>query len=207
MHSARDQATKAFAWQAMLILLPVAVLAAFGVYSLRQDKLLAQHEAAERAQALAGDLLPKIWAGLTNQETGWLGPVSVRVSAKGALVSPVPWSPSSVPKPLDLQALNAEQQRLWVLAETQENQDPLSPVAVQAFREVAMEKVLDSAGDSLPMVMSSDLEAAVREAARRALPGEVILLAPACASFDQFRSFEHRGEVFKQIVGGLAPKE
>ena len=135
MHSARDQATKAFAWQAMLILLPVALLAAFGVYSLRQDKLLAQHEAAERAQALADDLLPKIWAGLTNQETGWLGPISFRASTEGALVSPVPWSPSPVPKPLDLQALNAEQQRLWVLARTLEDQDPPSLIAGQAFRD------------------------------------------------------------------------
>jgi UDP-N-acetylmuramoylalanine--D-glutamate ligase len=33
-----------------------------------------------------------------------------------------------------------------------------------------------------------------------------VLLAPACASFDQFRSFEHRGEVFKQVVNQLERK-
>jgi UDP-N-acetylmuramoylalanine--D-glutamate ligase len=34
-----------------------------------------------------------------------------------------------------------------------------------------------------------------------------VLLAPACASFDQFKSYEHRGQVFKQVVQRLAPKE
>jgi UDP-N-acetylmuramoylalanine--D-glutamate ligase len=34
-----------------------------------------------------------------------------------------------------------------------------------------------------------------------------VLLAPACASFDQFRSFEHRGQVFKEIVNQLEPKD
>ena len=48
-----------------------------------------------------------------------------------------------------------------------------------------------------------DLEDAVRRAAAAARPGEVVLLSPACASFDAFRDFEERGERFRQIVEGL----
>ncbi len=48
-----------------------------------------------------------------------------------------------------------------------------------------------------------DLEKAVRAAAKNAVPGDVVLLAPACASFDQYRSFEERGEHFRAIVDGL----
>ena len=48
------------------------------------------------------------------------------------------------------------------------------------------------------------LEHAVRKANAAAQAGDVVLLAPACASFDQFKSYEHRGQVFKEIVRGLA---
>jgi UDP-N-acetylmuramoylalanine--D-glutamate ligase len=48
-----------------------------------------------------------------------------------------------------------------------------------------------------------DLEDAVRRAAAAARPGEVVLLSPACASFDAFESFEARGERFHEIVGSL----
>jgi len=48
------------------------------------------------------------------------------------------------------------------------------------------------------------LENAVRRASESAVAGDVILLAPACASFDQFQSYEHRGRVFKETVHSLA---
>jgi UDP-N-acetylmuramoylalanine--D-glutamate ligase len=50
----------------------------------------------------------------------------------------------------------------------------------------------------------ADLEDAVRRAAAAARPGEVVLLSPACASFDAFENFELRGERFREIVEGLA---
>lgn len=48
------------------------------------------------------------------------------------------------------------------------------------------------------------LENAVRRASDFAVAGDVVLLAPACASFDQFQSYEHRGRVFKETVHSLA---
>jgi UDP-N-acetylmuramoylalanine--D-glutamate ligase len=48
--------------------------------------------------------------------------------------------------------------------------------------------------------LSGDLGTAVRAAARNARPGEVVLLAPACASYDQFRDFEERGDAFRELV-------
>ncbi len=50
----------------------------------------------------------------------------------------------------------------------------------------------------------ADLEDAVRRAAAAARPGEVVLLSPACASFDAFENFERRGDRFREIVAGLA---
>ena len=48
-----------------------------------------------------------------------------------------------------------------------------------------------------------DLEGAVERAASEARPGEVVLLSPACASFDQFRDYEERGDRFRALVGSL----
>jgi UDP-N-acetylmuramoylalanine--D-glutamate ligase len=54
------------------------------------------------------------------------------------------------------------------------------------------------------LVHAETLENAIRKAHAVAQPGDVVLLAPACASFDQFKNYEHRGNVFKEIVRGLA---
>jgi UDP-N-acetylmuramoylalanine--D-glutamate ligase len=48
------------------------------------------------------------------------------------------------------------------------------------------------------------LERAVAHAAREARPGDVVLLSPACASYDQYESFEHRGDEFRRLVARLA---
>ena len=61
------------------------------------------------------------------------------------------------------------------------------------------------------IVSAGTLEAAVRRAGESAVPGDIVLLAPACASFDQFTSYEHRGHVFKDLVrqwaGGKLDRE
>ena len=54
------------------------------------------------------------------------------------------------------------------------------------------------------VVHAETLENAIRKAHAAAQPGDIVLLAPACASFDQFKSYEHRGKTFKEIVRGLA---
>jgi len=54
------------------------------------------------------------------------------------------------------------------------------------------------------VVHAETLENAIRKANAAAQPGDVVLLAPACASFDQFKNYEQRGQVFKEIVRGLA---
>lgn len=75
-----------------------------------------------------------------------------------------------------------------------------TPLIAEAFAEVRTgERVQD-----VPTPRSyGDLEAAVRAAAGVARLGDVVLLAPACASFDQYRSFEERGEHFRRIVATL----
>jgi len=56
-------------------------------------------------------------------------------------------------------------------------------------------------------VHAETLETAVKRAAASASEGDIVLLAPACASFDQFNNYQHRGRAFKEIVHALASQE
>ncbi len=68
----------------------------------------------------------------------------------------------------------------------------------------AAEKIESHLGGVVEVMRAGTLEAAVKRAAASAESGDVVLLAPACASFDQFDNYEHRGRVFKQTVQALA---
>ncbi len=61
-------------------------------------------------------------------------------------------------------------------------------------------------GHAAPYEFAADMRAAVQQGFAAATPGDVVLLAPACASFDMFESFEHRGKVFKEEVQRLKSK-
>ena len=56
----------------------------------------------------------------------------------------------------------------------------------------------------VPVTQSGTLDRAVQDAASAAVAGDTVLLSPACASFDQFRDFEERGQAFRRAVQELA---
>jgi len=68
----------------------------------------------------------------------------------------------------------------------------------------ASEKIESQLRGVVPVIHAATLQRAVEIAFERAHIGETVLLAPACASFDQFENYEHRGRVFKQLVRNLA---
>jgi UDP-N-acetylmuramoylalanine--D-glutamate ligase len=87
--------------------------------------------------------------------------------------------------------------------------EALAPVVAERCRacylvgEAAPRLAADLGGAGVDLVQCGDLERAVAEAARRARPGEVVLLAPACASFDRYADYAERGEHFRGLVAAL----
>lgn len=83
--------------------------------------------------------------------------------------------------------------------------EPFFPRIKHAFLiGEAMEAFADTLRGKVPLTLSRTLQAAVETADEIADHGDTVLLSPACASWDQFRSFEHRGEEFARIVHDLA---
>jgi UDP-N-acetylmuramoylalanine--D-glutamate ligase len=64
----------------------------------------------------------------------------------------------------------------------------------------ATERLAEDLEGTVPLERCGDLETAVRAAGAAAQPGDVVLLSPACASFDQFRDYEERGDRFRSLV-------
>jgi UDP-N-acetylmuramoylalanine--D-glutamate ligase len=74
--------------------------------------------------------------------------------------------------------------------------------AIVAIGESA-EKVRSAFTGVVPLTSAASMDEAVKAARGLARRGDVVLLSPACASFDWFQNYEHRGRVFKEIVMGL----
>jgi UDP-N-acetylmuramoylalanine--D-glutamate ligase len=66
----------------------------------------------------------------------------------------------------------------------------------------AADRIAADLAGAAPLHDCGDLAGAVAAASEAAKPGEVVLLSPACASYDQHRDFEDRGEHFRRLVGG-----
>jgi UDP-N-acetylmuramoylalanine--D-glutamate ligase len=87
-------------------------------------------------------------------------------------------------------------------------QKPLREKTVLALLiGAAAEKIDRQIAGSVAIERAGTLEHAVELASQAAKAGDVVLLAPACASFDQFQSYEHRGRVFKELVRKLSKSE
>jgi UDP-N-acetylmuramoylalanine--D-glutamate ligase len=67
----------------------------------------------------------------------------------------------------------------------------------------AAEKIERQLHGVVKMVAAETMQTAVAKAAKAAIAGDVVLLSPACSSFDQFENYEHRGHVFRQLVNEL----
>ncbi len=80
----------------------------------------------------------------------------------------------------------------------------IGAAAAKIESQIVTSKSGDSHRGHPEVVHAETLENALRKANAVAQPGDVVLLAPACASFDQFKNYEHRGQVFKEIVLALA---
>jgi signal transduction histidine kinase len=113
MAGPRTSRKPTFFWQGMLILLPVAVLAALGWASLRQDKILAEHDARERAQTIADDFLQKFSAELTSTGSRANAAFSFEVDQAGRLIFPPGWNPLPTPQPFNGSQLDSRQTLLW----------------------------------------------------------------------------------------------
>jgi len=102
-------------------------------------------------------------------------------------------------------------QRLWLIAGGKGKGAPYRPLVEASVGKVA--GVLTVGQDApllaaefspvLPVHACETLDRAVARARVLARPGDVVLLSPACASFDQFRNFEHRGDTFRALVESL----
>jgi UDP-N-acetylmuramoylalanine--D-glutamate ligase len=110
-----------------------------------------------------------------------------------------------------LKALDSFTGNLWVILGGKDKDSDYTVLRDPLHRKSHAALLIGAAADKIEsqlegatnLIRSGTLDCAVAEAWKSARPGDTVLLAPACASFDQFQSYEHRGRVFKELVNGL----
>jgi UDP-N-acetylmuramoylalanine--D-glutamate ligase len=118
-----------------------------------------------------------------------------------------------------LKAINAFDGNLWIILGGKDKGASYAPLVDPLKRKAkavlliganppypyaAAHKIKAEFNGKIPTIECGTLDAAIEYARGHAVAGDIVLLAPACASFDQFRSYEHRGERFKQLVQELS---
>ena len=113
-----------------------------------------------------------------------------------------------------LEAFQAEEGKVVLIIGGRGKKAPYAPLAGLVrghVRELILigedaETISSELGEYAPTQKAGDMKDAVDRSFRAAQSGDIVLLAPACASFDMFESFEHRGKVFKEEVQSLMSK-
>ena len=106
---------------------------------------------------------------------------------------------------------NEAGKKIWLIAGGDGKSQDFSPLREPALRFVKgafligkdAERIAEVLSDHIPCSISATLQAAVQEASAQAQSGDMVLLSPACASFDQFRDYIERAEVFVSEVEEL----
>jgi UDP-N-acetylmuramoylalanine--D-glutamate ligase len=106
---------------------------------------------------------------------------------------------------------NEAGKRIWLIAGGEGKGQDFSPLREPALRFVKgafligkdAPLIAEALGDAVPHVMSETLHNAVQEASQKAQSGDIVLLSPACASFDQFKDYVARAEAFVAEVQEL----
>lgn len=110
-----------------------------------------------------------------------------------------------------IKALDSFAGNLWVILGGKDKGSDYTALRERLHRKAHAALLIGSAAEKIALqiegavkvVRAETIEIAVAEAWKNARPGDTVLLAPACASFDQFQSYEHRGRVFKDLVNGF----
>lgn len=110
-----------------------------------------------------------------------------------------------------LKALESFSQPIWLIMGGEDKGSPYAPLRSLVTEKVkglfligdASRKIFSELNGTTKIYFSKTLSQAVKDASREAVSGDIVLLSPACASFDQFKNFEERGKKFKLLVKSL----